>query len=108
MGFITLIDSQTAAVAGSSSGIVRVEQEKVTVAATALAYGECVGLQISIDNGRTWTALFEDNIEVCLTSTQPHFTLDSPGLYRAVKPITATACAVVASNRYNDYKGALA
>ena len=70
----------------------------VTVVATGLAGTDVVNIQISSDDGQTYSDLWSKGTQVQLTSTNNARTLYGPGHYRVSKPITTGAVTVGVSS----------
>jgi hypothetical protein len=69
--------------------------------AKGLAGVETVDVEVSNDGGVTFQTLYLDGVQTQLTATNVMFTLFGPGIYRAVKGVTAGAAGVGVSSGSN-------
>ena len=95
----TLISSTTAAATGDFKCSAQDNQLPCTIIANGLGAAESIALQVSGDNGATYSAAFDYSAGTAIVFDSTHNTvrLDSPGTYRIVKPTTAAPVGVAIS-----------
>ncbi len=91
----TLITAATAAATKRFN--LTLDDVPATIIATGLAAGETVALDMSIDSGTNFVTVYQGGSAVTLTSTDNVKSVNSPGVYRANKGLTAGAVGVYIS-----------